>query len=64
LVANLATIKIWSPSYGDRCFWLPSFSRRLFGVLYFGLVIYIKKYPNAKEELWKFQYFIVKKYNI
>jgi hypothetical protein len=29
-----------------------------------GLVIYIKKYLKAKEELWKFNYFIMQKYNL
>jgi hypothetical protein len=28
------------------------------------LAIYIKKYLSAKEELWKFQYFTMQKYNI
>jgi hypothetical protein len=28
------------------------------------LVIYIKKYPKAKEELHKFKYFIMQKYNL
>jgi hypothetical protein len=29
-----------------------------------GLPIYIKKYLNAKEELWKFKYFTIQKYNL
>jgi hypothetical protein len=30
-----------------------------------GLAIYIKKYLNkAKEELWKFKYFTMQKYNL
>jgi hypothetical protein len=29
-----------------------------------GLAIYIKKYLKAKEELWKFQYFTMQKYNL
>jgi hypothetical protein len=28
------------------------------------LAIYIKKYLNAKEELWKLKYFILQKYNL
>jgi hypothetical protein len=28
-----------------------------------GLAIYTKKYLNAKEELWKFKYFTIQKYN-
>jgi hypothetical protein len=28
------------------------------------LAIYIKKYLKAKEELWKFKYFTMKKYNL
>ncbi len=29
-----------------------------------GLAIYIKKYLKAKEELWKFKYFTMEKYNL
>jgi len=29
-----------------------------------GLAIYIKKYLKAKEELWKFEYFTMQKYNL
>jgi len=29
-----------------------------------GLAIYIKKYPTAKEELWKLKYFTMQKYNL
>jgi hypothetical protein len=29
-----------------------------------GLAIYIKKYLQAKEELWKFEYFTMEKYNL
>jgi hypothetical protein len=28
------------------------------------LAIYIKKYIKAKEELWKFKYFTMQKYNL
>ncbi len=28
------------------------------------LLIYIKKYLKAKEELWKFKYFTMQKYNL
>jgi len=28
------------------------------------LAIYIKKYLKAKEELWKFKYFTMQKYNL
>jgi hypothetical protein len=31
--------------------------------LHCGLAIYIKKYPKAKEELWKLKYFTVQEYN-
>jgi len=34
------------------------------GVSHFGLVIYIKKYFNAKIELWKPKYFTMQKYNL
>jgi hypothetical protein len=30
----------------------------------YSLAIYVKKYLNAKEELWKFIYFTMQKYNI
>jgi hypothetical protein len=33
------------------------------GVSQCGLVIYIKKYLKAKEELWKLKYFTMQKYN-
>jgi hypothetical protein len=29
-----------------------------------GLAIYIEKYLKAKEELWKFKYFTMQKYNL
>jgi hypothetical protein len=29
-----------------------------------GLAIYIKKHLKAKEELWKFKYFTMQKYNL
>jgi hypothetical protein len=34
------------------------------GVSHCGLAIYIKKYLKAIEELWKFKYFIMQKYNL
>jgi hypothetical protein len=34
------------------------------GVSHYGLSIYIKKYLKAKEELWKFKYFTMQKYNL
>jgi hypothetical protein len=34
------------------------------GVSHCGLAIYIKKYLKAKEELWKFKYFTIQKYNL
>ncbi len=34
------------------------------GVSLCGLAIYIKKYLKAKEQLWKFKYFTMKKYNL
>jgi hypothetical protein len=33
------------------------------GVSHCGLAIYIKKYLNAKEELWKLTYVTIQKYN-
>ncbi len=29
-----------------------------------GIAIYIKKYLKAKEEVWKFKYFTMQKYNL
>ncbi len=34
------------------------------GVSHCGLAIYIKKYLKEKEELWKFKYFTMQKYNL
>jgi hypothetical protein len=34
------------------------------GVSQSGLAIYIKKYLNSKEELWKLKYFTMQKYNL
>ncbi len=34
------------------------------GMSHYALAIYIKKYLNAKEELWKFKYFTMQKYNL
>jgi uncharacterized protein (DUF305 family) len=34
------------------------------GVSHFGLAIDIKKYLKVKEELWKFKYFAMQKYNL
>jgi len=34
------------------------------GVSHHGLAIYIKKYFKTKEELWKFKYFTMQKYNL
>jgi hypothetical protein len=33
-------------------------------VSHFGLAIYIQKYLNAKEELWKLKYFTIPKYSL
>jgi hypothetical protein len=33
------------------------------GVSHCGLAIYIKKYPKAKEELWKLKYFAIQKFS-
>ncbi len=34
------------------------------GVVHYGLAIDIKKYLKVKEELWKFKYFTMQKYNL
>jgi hypothetical protein len=31
---------------------------------YCGVAVYIKKYLEAKEELWKLKYFTMQKYNL
>jgi hypothetical protein len=33
-------------------------------VSHYGLAIHIKKYPKAKEELWKLKYSTMQKYNL
>jgi hypothetical protein len=33
-------------------------------VTHYGLAISVKKYLKAKEELWKFKYFTMQKYNL
>jgi len=38
--------------------------RKTMGVSHCGLAIYMKKYLKAKEELWKFKYFTMQKYNL
>jgi len=38
--------------------------RKTRGLWHNGLAIYIKKYLNAKEELWKLKYFTMQKYNL
>jgi hypothetical protein len=46
---------------------LPSHrtSRKTKGMSHYGLAIYLKKsYLKAKEELWKFKYFTMQKYNL
>jgi hypothetical protein len=40
----------------------PSVTRS--SVSHYGLVIYMKKYLKAKEELWKLKYFTMQKYNL
>jgi hypothetical protein len=42
----------------------PTQSKLTRGVSHCGLAIYIKKYLNAKEELWKFKYFTMQKYTL
>jgi hypothetical protein len=39
----------------------PSVTR---SVSHYGLVIYMKKYLKAKEDLWKLKYFTMQKYNL
>jgi hypothetical protein len=38
--------------------------KSIVSVSHCGLAIYIKKYLKAKDELWKFKYFIMQKYNL
>jgi hypothetical protein len=54
----------WNP-YSD--FSVPSaipWVLKTRGVSHCGLAIYIKKYLKAKEEVWKFKYFTMQKYNL
>jgi hypothetical protein len=46
-------------SYNDWNFFVTTFS-----VCHCGLAIYMKRYVKATEELWKFQYFTMQKYNL
>jgi len=57
----------------NTCFCVESIKKRLVsnqkeretrGVSHCGFAIYIKKYLNAKEELWKLKYFTMQKYNL
>jgi hypothetical protein len=53
-----------SKKFGLNRHWnitLPQITR---GVSHCGLAIYIKKYFKAKEELRKFKYFTMQKYNL
>jgi hypothetical protein len=34
------------------------------GVSHWGLAIYLKKYLNTKQELWKLKYFTMQKFNL
>jgi hypothetical protein len=43
---------------------LSSSPKKTRGVSHSGLAIYTKKYLKAKEELWKFKYFTMQKYNL
>jgi hypothetical protein len=47
-----------------HAWWPKFFYRHFFGVSHYGLAIYTKKYLKVKEELWKFQYFTMQKYNL
>jgi hypothetical protein len=44
-------------------FWFLSFFlKKTSGVSHYGLAIYIQKYLQGKEELWKLKYFTMQKY--
>jgi hypothetical protein len=48
-----------------KVLWYVSPNQKLTrGVSHCGLVICIKKYLKAKEELWKLKYFTMQKYNL
>jgi hypothetical protein len=57
--------KAWQPKksncqrLGNRNFFIAFFS-----ICHCGLAIYMKEYLKANEELWKFQYFTMQKYNL
>jgi hypothetical protein len=38
--------------------------KRTRGVSHYGLAIYMKKYLEAKDELWKLKYFTMQKYSL
>jgi len=43
---------------------IPKIQRKTSLVSHCALAIYIKKHLKAKEELWKFKYFTMQKYNL
>jgi len=49
-------------SIGERGVFL--YSLKTTGMPHCGIVIYIKKYFRAKEEVWKHKYFTMQKYNL
>jgi hypothetical protein len=53
--------QVWS-SHKHGLILVLSFLTR--GVSHCGLAIYIKNYIKANEELWKFKYFTMQKYNL
>jgi hypothetical protein len=42
----------------------PSSKHKTRDVSHYGLAIFVKKYLKAKEELWKFKYVTMQKYNL
>jgi hypothetical protein len=64
-------VHIWATSlvtknfgqfFGHHMFGNQKFLVAIFSMC--GLVIYIKQYLTSKEELWKFKYFMMQKYNL
>ncbi len=75
MIASPPTWQIWEKNPATRCKLQFLKTREneknknkqgksIVSVSHYGLAIYIKKYFKAKDELWKFKYFIMQKYNL
>jgi hypothetical protein len=59
-IANLVVTKKFNHQACDD--W--NFFVTIFSMCHWGLAIYLEEYLKAKEELWKFQYFTMQKYDL